>query len=235
MTTVTWDELLAVARAIETYAPINDIPDWPARQSHYVDAFPKSLVPILLSNASTVGGIPSDVRSVAPFEAFAGLAIQPAELTWGYTLESKSDVIFNTRIESAATSPLWHSSFESRHCIVPVHAFYEPHKTEKVRNSSGREVKQVYRFEEPYNSIMLLAGIWDKDRFSILTTEPDEYVAPIHPRMPIVLDQQSATQWLSFQGFDVGKSIPLASSPLYENEASSSNTNSGSGQQLSLF
>lgn len=224
VTIVTWDELLAVARAMQTYTPINDIPDWPARPLRYADAFPKSTVPVLLSAVSreTI----TDAGKMA-LDMFAN----PKEMIWGYALEGKRDVIFNTRVETAATSPLWRNSFENHHCIVPVHAFFEPHKTERILGSHGRELKQVYCFEEPDASVMLLAGIWDQNRFSILTTEPNAYVAPVHNRMPIVLDQQAATQWLTFQGLPANENIPLTSSPMYPNNSSAPT----SGQQLTLF
>lgn len=221
VTTVTWDELLAVARAIQTYTPIIDIPDWPARPPRYTDAFPKSVVPVLCSSVSreTLGE-----TAMAPFA-------EPSELIWGYSLDGKIDVIFNTRIETAASSPLWRSSFDSRHCVVPVHSFFEPHKTERILGPRGKELKQVYCFKEPHTPVMLLAGIWDQDRFSILTTEPNEYVAPVYNRMPIVLGQQGATQWLTFQGLPTNETIPLTSSPIYLNESLAPS----SGQQLTLF
>lgn len=221
VTTVTWDELLAVARAIRTYTPIIDVPDWPARPSRYTDAFPKSMVPVLLSSVSRE----------APGEAVIDLFAEPFELMWGYSLEGKSEVIFNTRVETAATSPLWRNSFMERHCVVPVHSFFEPHKTERILSPRGKELKQTYRFEEPDAPVMLLAGIWDQDRFSILTTEPNTYVAPVHNRMPIVLNQQAATQWLTFQGLATNENIPLTASPVLPSEPSTP----ASGQQLTLF
>lgn len=224
VTTVTWDELLAVARAMWTYTPIIDIPDWPARPPRYADAFPKSVVPVLLSAVSR--------ETMADTgEAARALFAEPSELVWGYSLEGKSDVIFNTRVETAATSPLWRSSFADRHCVVPVHTFFEPHKTERIVSPRGKELKQVYSFEESDSPVMLLAGIWDQDRFSILTTEPNEYVAPVHNRMPIVLDQKAAMQWLTFQGLATNENIPLTSSPVYPNEPPTPT----SGQQLTLF
>lgn len=251
VTIVTWDELLAVARALRTFTPINDMPDWPARQPHYVDAFPKALVPVLLSAISSkdfgeegaqwINGVP--ISSTASAEKLAHVSLdrageyatellaQPAQLTWGYALEGKRDVIFNTRIETAAHSPLWRNSFENRHCIVPVHSFFEPHKTERVHRVNGKELKQVYRFEEPTSPVMLLAGIWDQNRFSILTTEPNAYVSPVHPRMPVILDQRAAIQWLTFEGLHANEDIPLISQALYDGIPQNPTTS----HQLSLF
>lgn len=45
-----------------------------------------------------------------------------------------------------------------------------------------------------------MAGIWqkveDEDQFTILTTVPNASVAPVHERMPLVLDKNEVSQWL---------------------------------------
>ena len=44
---------------------------------------------------------------------------------------------------------------------------------------------------------LLLGGIWQDDRFSIVTTEPNEAVRPVHDRMPLALSMQGALAWLA--------------------------------------
>lgn len=44
---------------------------------------------------------------------------------------------------------------------------------------------------------LLLGGIWQDDRFSIMTTEPNEAVRPVHDRMPLALSMQGALAWLA--------------------------------------
>ena len=45
-----------------------------------------------------------------------------------------------------------------------------------------------------------MAGIWqkveDEDQFTILTKVPNASVAPVHERMPLVLDKNEVSQWL---------------------------------------
>lgn len=104
--------------------------------------------------------------------------------------------IFNTRIETAASSPFWRDSFAGRRCIVPVAAFFEPHRNEMALGAGGRRVKQSYRFADAGGAALLLAGIWKGDRFSILTCEPDEAASPVHDRMPVALSPEAARSWL---------------------------------------
>lgn len=45
-------------------------------------------------------------------------------------------------------------------------------------------------------TLTLLAGVRNENAFSVITTEPNRYVAPIHKRMPIVLREHEVDQWL---------------------------------------
>lgn len=140
-------------------------------------------------------------------------------LRWGYPMPSDGKLVFNTRLERAPFSALWSDSFEKRRCIVPVMAFYESSSSEYALNPTGRKVKQTYRFgcgkpagesseenleaaaTEHESSVetrpLLLGGIWQDDRFSIVTTEPNEAVRPVHDRMPLALSMQGALAWLA--------------------------------------
>lgn len=101
-----------------------------------------------------------------------------AELTWGYAVPWQSDLIYNTRLESMlAGSEMWRESFERRRCIVPARAFFE-----------GRGKRASTRFIAPSSShLLLLAEVYEDNRFSIVTTEPNSAVARVHNRMPLVL------------------------------------------------
>lgn len=174
-TTLEWDEVLEVARALETGAAINLSPDWPARASGCApEAFPGQKVAIAVRD----GNRPLEARL----------------LTWGFPLSSSGKLVFNTRCEKAAASPMWHRAFEQGRCVIAAHAFCEAHRSEIGRAPSGARRRQVYRFA-PKRGLVLMAGIWQKDRFSLLTCEPDEQVAHVHDRMPLLLSEETAQAW----------------------------------------
>ncbi len=57
----------------------------------------------------------------------------------------------------------------------------------------------------------MIAGIYKKDQFSMVTTEPNSIMAPIHNRMPLIITPSELRQWL-FQNFTSlvnRKNIPL--------------------------
>ena len=71
---------------------------------------------------------------------------------------------------------------------MPVRAFYEGHQTERVPSErTGKHVRRQYRFRLPGARAFLLAGVTAEGRLSIVTTEPNATVAPVHNRMPLVL------------------------------------------------
>lgn len=121
------------------------------------------------------------------------------ELTWGYPVEWRRGPVFNTRIETALAPgrTMWSASFERGRCLVPALAFHESHATETVPSvRTGRPVKRQYRFSLPGGEAMLLAGVQEDGRFSLVTTEPNACVAAVHDRMPLVLRADEAQAWL---------------------------------------
>ncbi len=172
-TYLSYDEVREVIEDIEMSAPLNVDPDWPAV---HPNAYPKSRVPIIKIDEQR--------------------RLLPAEMNWGFPAEWKKDVIFNTRIESAG-KPFWSDSLSQRRCIVPAFSFFEPHRNETLMSpTTHRPIKQTYEFFMDGNFILLMAAIWKNDSFSILTTEPNESVSPIHPRMPLVLLPSEIHDWM---------------------------------------
>ena len=173
---LSWDEVLGVIQSIQMDTPFNPEPDWPARRP---DAFPKSIAPIIVPEH---GGL------------------VPLDLRWGFTAPwDEHKVLFNTRIETALDqrSGVWREAIEHGRCIVPTFGFFEPSATETIVSPrTGKLIKRQYEFTTP-GRLTLLAGVRNEDAFSVVTTSPNRFVAPIHARMPIVLELSDVSQWLS--------------------------------------
>jgi putative SOS response-associated peptidase YedK len=101
----------------------------------------------------------------------------------------------NARAETAWDSPAFGRSLRSRRCVIPADAFYEWNRTAKPR--------QPYAIGPARTGDMLaLAGIWSPihgqgPTTAILTTTPNELVAPVHNRMPVILDRAALDEWLN--------------------------------------
>ena len=77
----------------------------------------------------------------------------------------------------------------SGRCIVPASGFYE-WKTE------GRR-KQPFYFRPKNEPLIALAGLWERDTCSLITTEPDAVVGKVHDRMPLILPREAYAAWLA--------------------------------------
>lgn len=112
------------------------------------------------------------------------------EMLWGFrrpvpAVKTKQTwrTIVNSR-EDKLKGRTWSKAFQERRCLIPVASFYE-----WVDTPGG---KAPLRFQDPAEDLLWIAGIWEEDRerglcFSMITTEPNELVSPVHDRMPAVL------------------------------------------------
>ena len=152
----------------------------------------------VIGRASRPEALPS---SVVPLIVAAGdgCGLAVAHMAWGYEVPWKNGPVFNTRIETTlrGEGSMWAESFARRRCLVPARGFYESHATETVPSErTGRPVKRQYAFAAPDGAPLLLAGVHDRGRFSLVTTEPNAAVAPVHNRMPLALEPGEAALWL---------------------------------------
>lgn len=123
--------------------------------------------------------------------------LEAKELTWGFQRpgDTPSKLIFNTRIETALAQAesgrgMWSEPILRGRCLVPVRCFYE-----SWTKSPPRRGTQV-RFTLPQHAVFLLAGIYQDERFTVMTTTPSADVAHIHSRMPLVLAPGESSLWL---------------------------------------
>lgn len=106
--------------------------------------------------------------------------------------------LINARAETVAEKPSFRSAFRHRRCLVPVDGFYEWQRT------GGR--RQPFLISSGDGVTMAFAGLWERwhvpdgdalETFTILTTEASPAMAPIHARMPVLLDGAARESWLA--------------------------------------
>lgn len=106
--------------------------------------------------------------------------------------------MINARGESVAKKPSFRSAFRQRRCLVAADGFYEWQK-------KGRS-KQPYHIALRDGGPLALAGLWEAwqpdesgpplKSCTIITTEANRLLRPIHDRMPVILDPADYRQWL---------------------------------------
>jgi putative SOS response-associated peptidase YedK len=113
--------------------------------------------------------------------------------------------LINARAETLREKPAFRTLFRKRRCLVLADSFYEWRK-----NPDGTKtpMRVMLASGEPF----ALAGLWDiwktpeGDRLrtcTIITTAPNELIAPLHNRMAVLLPREYEAAWLSHDGEDL--------------------------------
>lgn len=123
-------------------------------------------------------------------------------LKWGLVPSWAKDAsmgarLINARSETVTEKPAFRNAFKRRRCLIPADGFYEWQRT--------ADKKQPYFFQLKEEQLFGFAGLWDSwkgedgsviESCTILTTEANEVLAPVHNRMPVILHQDDYDLWL---------------------------------------
>ena len=118
---------------------------------------------------------------------------------WSKPLKDVKMATFNARAETVETKPFFRDAFKRTRCLIPISGYYEWH------TPNG---KQPWYFTARDGApVLTTAGLWDewRDRASgetlksctMIITEPNEFVAEVQDRMPVLLAGKDFEPWLS--------------------------------------
>lgn len=123
----------------------------------------------------------------------------------------------NARAEKASRSPMFRDAFRHHRCLVPATGFYEWRKRGKGQPKQPYLIRR--EDERPFAFAGLCSFRPEADdealaaTFTILTTEPNELVRPIHDRMPVILPEDRWQRWLSASAAETGELEALITGP----------------------
>ena len=113
--------------------------------------------------------------------------------------------LINARAETVAERPSFRTALAKRRCLVLADGFYEWQRT----GNAKRPMRIVMKSGEPF----AFAGLWDSWRdpdgeivrsCTIITTEANDLLRPIHNRMPVILPREMESFWLDHDVEDRG-------------------------------
>ena len=111
------------------------------------------------------------------------------QMRWGFPGFEKGKLLINARAETALERPTFRESVQDRRCIIPARGFYEWNKS-----------KEKFIFERKDAPVLFMAGCYNwyegQERFVILTTDANSSVAPVHNRMPLILEPEELKDWV---------------------------------------
>ena len=146
--------------------------------------------------------------NIAPSQTVLAIATSSASLLqarllhWGLVPSWASDraigaKLINARAETVAEKPSFRAAFKQRRCLILADGFYEWQRTD-------RKTKQPYYFQLAERQPFAFAGLWERwqgdetplETCTILTTQANELLQPVHDRMPVIISPEHYSQWL---------------------------------------
>jgi putative SOS response-associated peptidase YedK len=172
---MTWEEIVRLYRITRDQPPRNV-------QTRY-NICPTDPVDVVVSNDGK--------RTLAPMRW--GLIPN----WWSKPLKEMKVATFNARAETVAEKRMFRSAFENTRCLIPASGYYEWQNTP--------EGKQPYYFTRRDGQPITIAGLWDRwhekpvgnviQSCAMVITEPNQFAAQVHDRMPVILEAKDFEQW----------------------------------------
>jgi len=155
--------------------------------------FPSRFAPRFnIAPSQPVLAIPNDGTNTADFFIWGLIPMWAKDPSIGNRL-------INARGETIAEKPSFRGSFKHKRCLILADGFYE------WKASPVKKTKTPYFIHMKDRSPFAFAGLWDAwespdgssiRTCTIITTEPNELMATLHNRMPVILHPRDHAKWL---------------------------------------
>jgi putative SOS response-associated peptidase YedK len=155
--------------------------------------FPTQFAPRYnIAPSQPVLAIPNDGKRVADF------------LLWGLVPSWAKDAsignrLINARGETLAEKPAFRGAYKYKRCLIIADGFFEwksqPGSRTKIPHYIGLKSRKPFAF----------AGLWAEwhapdgstlRSCTVVTTTPNELMATIHKRMPVILSSKDTSEWI---------------------------------------
>ncbi|HEX2689836.1 MAG TPA: SOS response-associated peptidase [Kofleriaceae bacterium] len=123
---------------------------------------------------------------------------------WAEPGGKRPPLMINARLESVNAKQVFRDALARKRCLVPTDGFFEWVRAEP-RAAGKKASPRPFYFHPRSRGLCAFAGLWARSRdaddnelhsFTIITTQANDLVRPVHDRMPIVLDPGAYAAWL---------------------------------------
>ena len=115
-------------------------------------------------------------------------------MKWGFSRAGGKGLLINARVETAAERPTFREAWMKHRCAVPASWYFEWEHDEK------KKAGQKYALRPEGKGLVWLAGLYRMEEglpaFVILTRPADGSLLWMHDRMPVMLPQADAGEWI---------------------------------------
>ncbi|HSO12795.1 MAG TPA: SOS response-associated peptidase [Anaerolineales bacterium] len=168
--------------------------------------FPPKFTPRFnIAPSQPVLAIPNDGANTADFFIWGLIPMWAKDPSIGNRL-------INARGETVSEKPSFRGSFKYKRCLILADGFYE------WKTFGNRKTKTPYFIHMKDRKPFALAGLWDSwegpdgssiKTCTIITTGPNELLASLHDRMPVILHPRDHEKWLDPSPQTPEKLLPL--------------------------
>ena len=124
-----------------------------------------------------------------PCRPGTGPCIRAERMAWGFPRFDGKGLIINARAESVRERPAFRDSVEQRRCVIFARGFYEWNRS-----------REKFSYEREDAPVLFMAGCFSRweygGHFVIITTAANPSVAPVHDRMPLILEPEELGDWV---------------------------------------
>lgn len=121
--------------------------------------------------------------------------------------------LINARGETIADKPAFRQALRRSRCLIPANGFYEW----RAPAAGDGTRKQPYYVHARDGGLLAMAGLYDRWQgpagtiatCCIVTTAANATMAPIHDRMPVLIERAAQSAWLDARESDVAALAPL--------------------------
>lgn len=114
---------------------------------------------------------------------------EPEYMNWGIKAFGQKTNLFNARSETVLERPAFAECVRKNRIVVPAGGFYE-----------WNERKEKNSFKRKDGQPMFMAGCFQRTErgkeFTIITTQANESMKPVHDRMPLILEIDEIKEWI---------------------------------------
>ena len=132
---------------------------------------------------------------------------------WGFHpvwMKTSTPAPINAKAETVATSRMFQAAVKHHRCLVPADGFYE------WKPVPGQRRKQPYYLRLKGGGLFAFAGLYTPAdaqarapaTCTIITTTPNDLVAAIHNRMPVILERKDEVRWTDARVIDPATVLP---------------------------
>ena len=128
-------------------------------------------------------------------------------MSWGLVPSWSKDKtraasMINARSETLIEKPSFRNLVSEHRCVLPIQGFYEWQNLPSEMKKPKKQAHYISRVDERPMTLAGLWTIWKQPDSSLLrtctiiTTDANEKLSPIHHRMPVILERDSVEIWL---------------------------------------